>query len=65
MPRVFFRDLLIKYSESSLIIIKFATKESEGHIELLAEVLQCISANGLELKLSKCHVAYPTIDYLG
>lgn len=45
--------------------ISLATKTFAEHIDLLRRVLQCLTDNGLELKLSKCKFCFDEIEYLG
>ena len=55
------------FTESKRIVvymddIVIASDNLADHLQLLGDLLQCLSRNGLELKLSKCRFVYPAIE---
>lgn len=52
---------IIVYMDDILI----ATADLSDHIAVLTDLLCCLSAQRLELNLSKCKFAYTTVDFLG
>lgn len=41
------------------------SKDLQSHVQHLTQVLDCLRSHSLFAKLSKCHFAATTMDYLG